>query len=177
MIESQRLILRRITHCDFDELAKMLKDGDVMYAWGHTFADDQITAWIDNQIRRYSEDGIGFLLAIDKDANEVVGQIGLLLQTINDQKYWDIGYILKKAHWGKGYATEGAEACIHYAFRVLNADKVICDIRPHNMASIAVAKRVGMKRTGEFIKRYNGQDMVHDIFEISNPSYEGNILR
>jgi [ribosomal protein S5]-alanine N-acetyltransferase len=98
--------MRQITHSDSDELATMLKDGDLMSAWGHTFDDDQINAWIDNQIRRYSEDGIGFLIAIDKDANEVVGQIGLLLQTINDQKYWDIGYILKKAQRGRGYAQK-----------------------------------------------------------------------
>jgi len=166
MIESKRLILRKITHKDFDELAKMLKDIDVMYAWEHTFSDEQIIAWTDNQIRRYSEDGIGYLLAINKLTNQVVGQIGLLHQTIEHEKYWAIGYMLKKDYWGKGYATEGAMACIAYAFDVLNTDKVICDIRPQNTTSISVAKRLGMFRKGEFIKRYNGKDMVHVIFEI-----------
>lgn len=177
MIESKRLILHKITHNDFDELANMLKDIDVMYAWEHTFSDGQITAWIDNQIRRYSEDGIGYLLAIDKNTNQVVGQIGLLRQAINDEKYWGLGYILKKAHWGKGYAIEGGKACIDYAFDVLDAGKVICDIRPQNTASILVAKRLGMIRKGEFIKTYTGKDMVHDIFEINSccnePSTEG----
>lgn len=101
----------------------MLKDIDVMYAWEHTFSDEQIIQWIDTQIRRYSEDGVSYLLAIDKLTNHVVGQIGLLHQTIKFEKYWDIGYILKKDYWGKGYATEGAMACINYAFDVLNADK------------------------------------------------------
>ena len=172
MIESKRMILRKITHDDFNELAKMLKDTDVMYAWEHTFSDRQIASWIDNQIRRYSEDGIGYLLAIEKHTNQVVGQIGLLHQAINHEEYWGIGYILKKAHWGKGYATEGSRACINYAFDVLNADKVICDIRPQNTASIAVAKRIGMIRKGEFIKRYNGKDMVHNIFEINHLNEE-----
>lgn len=167
MIESKRLFLRKITHEDFDELAKMLKDIEVMYAWEHTFSDMQITAWIDNQIRKYNEDGIGYLLAVNKLTNQVVGQIGLLHQTINNEKYWEIGYILNTDYCGKGYATEGAKACIEYAFDVLKTDKVICDIRPQNATSISVAKRLGMVRVGEFIKTYNGIDMVHDIFEIN----------
>ena len=170
MIESKRLILREITHKDFHELGEMLKDIDVMYAWEHTFTDEQITAWINNQIRRYIVEGIGYLLAIDKHTKQVIGQVGLH-QTIDHKKYWDMGYILKKAQWGRGYATEGAKACIDYAFEVLNADKVICDIRPLNTMSIAVAKRLGMIRKGEFIKRYNGKDMVHDIFEVNKSTY------
>jgi [ribosomal protein S5]-alanine N-acetyltransferase len=166
MIESKRLILRRIAHTDFDELATMLKDIDVMYAWEHAFSDEQITAWIENQIRRYRDDGIGYLLAVDKFTNEVVGQIGLLNQTIGREKYWELGYILKKKFWKKGYAMEGAKACINYAFEVLNSDKVICEIRPQNTSSISVAIRLGMVRIGESIKKYNGKDMPHDIFEI-----------
>lgn len=175
MIESKRLILRKITHKDFNELSKMLKDIEVMYAWEHTFSDEQITAWINNQMRRYNEDGIGYLLAVNKLTNQVVGQIGLLHQTIKHEKYWDIGYILKKDSWGKGYASEGAIACLNYAFKVLNTDKVICDIRPQNIASISVAKRIGMVRTGEFMKKYNGKDMVHVIYEINKTTYQENI--
>jgi len=170
MIESKRLILRKLTHSDFHKLAGMLQDVEVMYAWEHTFSDEQITAWIDHQIRRYREEGVGYLLAIDKQTNQVVGQIGLH-QSIDHKKHWDLGYILRKDHWGKGYATEGAEASIDYAFDRLKADKVICDIRPLNTTSIAVANRLGMIRNGEFIKKYNGKDMVHYIFEMNKTNY------
>ncbi|NLU51534.1 MAG: GNAT family N-acetyltransferase [Clostridiaceae bacterium] len=172
MIESKRLILRKIMRDDFELLAKMLKDIDVMYAWEHAFSDEEINNWIINQLKRYHEDGIGYLLAIDKNTNETVGQIGLLRQLINGEKCWGIGYILCKEHWGKGYATEGAKACLGYAFNVLDADKVICDIRPQNIASINVAKRLGMTKTGEHIKHYNGQDMLHEIYEITKTEYQ-----
>lgn len=152
MIESKRLFLRKITPDDFKELAKMLKDIDVMYAWGHTFADEQINDWIYNQMKRYDEDGIGFLLAIDKNLNQVVGQIGLLRLSIKEEEYWGIGYILLKELWGKGYATEGSKACLDYAFNVLNVEKVISDIRPHNLESIAVAKRLGMIKKGDHVE-------------------------
>ena len=42
-----------------------------------------------------------------------------------------------------------------YAFETMGVEKLICDIRPMNTESIAVAKRIGMKETGSFIKIYH----------------------
>jgi RimJ/RimL family protein N-acetyltransferase len=80
------------------------------------------------------------LLAVEKDSREIVGQIGLLKENIDGEEVWGIGYILTGAHYGKGYATEGAKDMADYAFHTLKAPKVICDIRPTNLPSIAVAE-------------------------------------
>ena len=53
MLESERLIFRKITNDDYNDLAVMLRDPKVMTAWGHTFSDEQIQTWIDNQLSRY----------------------------------------------------------------------------------------------------------------------------
>lgn len=164
MIETERLILRKMTYEDFPDLKKILSDIEVMYAWEHAFSDDEVTNWINNQIKRYEETGIGFLLAIEKITKQVVGQAGLIREKINGQEYWGIGYIFNKVHWGKGYATEAAKGCMDYAVNILHADQVICDIRPENTRSIAVAKRLGMEQSGEHIRNYNGKDMPHIIF-------------
>lgn len=171
MIESERLLLRQMDQEDFGEIARMLRDPEVMYAWGHPFSDEAIRNWIQQQLERYRKDGIGFLLALDKGLNQTVGQIGLLRLDFKGTLQWDLGYLLLKEHWGKGYATEGAAACLDYAFRVLGAEKVLCDMRPMNKASIAVAERLGMKRTGMHVKRYNGEDMPHLLYEISGSEY------
>jgi RimJ/RimL family protein N-acetyltransferase len=168
MIETNRLILRKMNHDDFDEVADMLRDKAVMYAWEHTFSDEEITAWINKRMNGYEKYGYDYFLAINKATKNAVGQIGLLDEEINGRHCTGIGYILKKEHWGNGYATEGAKACLEYAFKVLKAKKVICDIRPENKNSIAVARRLGMIKTGEFIKNYNGKEMLHFIFELNN---------
>ena len=51
-------------------------------------------------------------------------------------------------------------------FNTLNAPKIVCDIRPMNQSSIAVAKRLGMLETGMFVKHYRGKEMPHLIFEL-----------
>ncbi|MEA4963740.1 GNAT family N-acetyltransferase [Lutispora sp.] len=69
--------------------------------------------------------------------------------------------IFHKKFWGKGYAIEGAKACVNYAFSKLNTYKVIAQIRPNNFQSRKVAERLGMKIEGEYIKHYRGGDVPH----------------
>jgi RimJ/RimL family protein N-acetyltransferase len=52
-------------------------------------------------------------------------------------------------HWGKGYAIEGARACMDYAFGPLDRERVISLIRPANERSICVAERLGERLAGE----------------------------
>lgn len=78
----------------------------------------------------------------------MVGQIGILRENIEGKDVWGIGYILNSDARGCGYATEGAKAMAEYAFETMGVEKLICDIRPMNTESIAVAKRIGMKETG-----------------------------
>jgi RimJ/RimL family protein N-acetyltransferase len=50
MLESKRLLFRKITAGDFNNLAVMFRDPDVMAAWEHSFSDEQIQKWIDNPL-------------------------------------------------------------------------------------------------------------------------------
>lgn len=168
MIESERLIFREIEKSDRQEIAEIMRDEGVQKVWEHYFTDDDVNDWIERRQKGYQENGIDYLLAIDKDTKEVVGQIGLLKETIEGETVWGIGYILKSQYCGKGYATEGARAMADYAFGTLHIPKLVCDIRPMNTSSIAVARRIGMVETGIFVKYYKGMEMPHLIFELCN---------
>ncbi len=148
MIQSERLYFRRIEDGDFEIVANIMRDAGVQKVWEHYFTDDDVREWIDRRKEGYEKHGIDYLLAVEKDSREIVGQIGLLKENIDGEEVWGIGYILTGAHYGKGYATEGAKDMADYAFHTLKAPKVICDIRPTNLPSIAVARRLGMTETG-----------------------------
>ena len=60
----------------------------------------------------------------------------------------EVGWLLDRRSWGRGFATEAGGAAIDYAFRVLGAEKVISLIRPENHASIRVAQRLGESYQG-----------------------------
>lgn len=169
MLRSERLIFRQIGDSDFDTIARIMRDEGVRKVWGHWFTDEDVRNWIARRKQGYRENGIDYLLAVDRKTGEAVGQMGLLKEQIGEETVWGIGYILLDRFRGKGYATEGAKAMADHAFHDLGISRLVCDIRPMNTASIAVAKRLGMTETGVFVKHYHGMEMPHLIFELDNP--------
>lgn len=164
ILESKRLGFRKLCKNDFNNLCEIFQDIEIMYAWEHAFTNDEVWEWIDKNLTRYSKEGYSYYALIEKDTNKFIGVMGPLIEKIDAISYVGIGYILNKLFWGKGYAVEGAKACIEYAFCELKADKVIADIRPENDASCKVAQKLGMKIIGKHMKQYNGKKLVHYIY-------------
>lgn len=171
-IISPRLRFREMTHDDFPLLCTMLQDPAVMYAWEYTFSDAEVRAWIDRNQERYREFGYGYLLADDRETGETVGQIGLLPEEFDGRQHLGVGWILRRSHWHRGYAVEGAGACLEYAFRELHAPRVIADIRSMNTASLNVARRLGMLYSGTSDKIVKGKIMPHELYYRRNPHVE-----
>lgn len=153
-----------------------------MYAYEGPFDEAETQAWLDKQLRRYQEDGVGLYAVILKNAEaeggtglgrmtgtgsgHMIGQCGLTMQEIPGKRVLEVGYLFQKAYWHKGYATEAARACRDYAFNVLGAEEVFSIIRDTNIPSQKVAVRNGMVKTGTFVQHYRGVEMPHDIFSV-----------
>ncbi|GHT65891.1 acetyltransferase [Bacteroidia bacterium] len=153
-----------LTEFDFAGLCEILQDEEVMYAYEHAFSDEEVQDWLNRNLKRYSDNGFGLWAVIKKDTNEFIGQCGLTIQEIDNEKYLEIGYLLKKRYWHNGFAIEAATACKTYAFEKLNQRKVYSIIRTNNFASQKVAEGVGMKMEKEVIKHYYKMDMPHYIY-------------
>ncbi len=166
ILETERLMLRKMTQADFSDLCKILQDEEVMYAYEGAFNDKEVQDWLDNQLRRYREDGFGLWAVILKQTGEMIGQCGLTMQDYNGEKVLEVGYLFQKKFWHQGYASEAAIACKQYAFDELGANEVFSIIRDTNTASQQVAVRNGMICTDTFIKHYRGIDMPHYLFSV-----------
>lgn len=166
VIESTRLVFRRIHQGDYNEIAAILQDMDVMYAWEKSFSDKEVKGWIDENLKRYDNEGYSYFLALNKENNEVIGVMGPLVEKIKDELFLGVAYILNKRSWGRGYAVEGVKACIDYAFNNLKTTKVIAHIRTNNLKSISVAEKLNMSKVDKFIKIYDGKEMEHLIYSI-----------
>ena len=81
---------------------------------------------------------------INKKTNELVGQCGLLVQTVDEIKELEIGYSILPNHWRKGYATEAARKCKAYAKKNNFAESLISTIHIDNIPSQKVAINNGM---------------------------------
>ncbi len=166
ILETQRLFLRRLTQDDYDDLAEILQDEVAMTAYEHAFSNEEVQAWLDNQLRRYREEnGLGLWAVIRKADGEFLGQCGLTYQdTGGAEKEVEVGYLFKRKQWHQGYATEAAKGCMKYAFESLRLDTVVSIIRDTNIPSARVAERNGMKPDGKMIKHYYNMDMPHTIY-------------
>lgn len=171
ILQTRRLVLREMTDEDFPALCRMLRDGEVMYAYGHAFSEQEAWDWLNRQRTRYERDGVGLWAVVEQASGEMVGQCGLTWQQCGYEKpVLEVGYLLEQAAWHKGYATEAARACRDYAFDVLQAQEVYSLIRDNNLPSQAVARRNGMEVRGRFLKAYNGTQMPHLIFSVRRPA-------
>ena len=164
ILETDRLSLREMTPSDLPAICRVLQDRETMYAYEHAFSDEEAAAWLNNQLRRYREDGFGLWAAVLKESGEIIGQCGLTWQNVDETRVVEVGYLFERAHWHKGYATEAAIACKEYAFDVLGSEKVYSIIRDNNYASQGVAKRNGMHLCGKIVKHYYGMDMPHLVY-------------
>jgi len=169
ILQTARLDLRKLHTSDYKVCKETLSDPDVMAAWDHVYVTKkEIIAWIIRQMGRYKNELVGYFLAIDRKSKKAVGQIGLMWNDIQGQRCLEVGYILNKAEWGKGYATEGAKALLDYGFNLFKVNKIYATMRHENLRSIAVAERIGMALESEFIKKCNGKRVKHLIYSISN---------
>lgn len=164
--KTQRLYMREMEQDDFDALSRILQDEETMYAYNGAFGDEETQEWLDRQISRYRRYGFGLWALVLKENGEMIGQCGVTMQPWKDKEVIEVGYLLRRDCWHKGFATEAARACKEYAFDILNADEVCSIIRDTNTASQRVAKRNGMKITDEWTKHYRGVDMPHYLFSV-----------
>lgn len=166
ILETERLYMREMKQGDFDALSRILKDEETMYAYNGAFNDAETQEWLDRQIGRYRRYGFGLWAVILKENGEMIGQCGVTVQPWKDKEVLEVGYLLRRDCWHKGFATEAAQACRAHAFDRLNADEVCSIIRDTNTASQRVAQRNGMKVTDRWTKHYRGVDMPHLMFSV-----------
>ena len=169
MLETKRLFLRPMTPADYDDLRQILQDDEVMYAYGQAFSDEEVRRWLTRQIESYRTHGFGLWAVVLRESGAMIGQCGLTYQDCDGRTVLEIGYLFKKSHWHRGYASEAAGACRDYAFEVLGAVEVYALIRDTNLASQRVARRIGMELRGHFTKHYRGIDMLHEIYAMRRP--------
>ena len=146
ILETERLLLRRLLPEDLDALYALYRDPEIR----RYFPDGILTyeetkeelEWFLNGHPRRPE--LGLWATIYKPTNQFIGRCGLLPWTIEERDEVEVAYLLDKAFWGQGLGFEAARACADYAFNVLGLTRLICMIYPENVASINVARKLGM---------------------------------
>jgi RimJ/RimL family protein N-acetyltransferase len=166
--ETERLKIRRFCKKDLNALFGIMKKVEVMYAWESGFTKAETRKWINRQYTRYHKDGYGYFAVTLKESDKLIGQAGLIRQDLNGENVVELGYIFDDAYWGQGYAIEAVRACVEIALNQFGINQLFATIRPNNAASVKLAEKLGMLKTGENIIIYKGIEMPHDIYLLEN---------
>jgi RimJ/RimL family protein N-acetyltransferase len=153
-LETERLLLRRFTHDDVDNLYNLDRDPEVMrYITGGATTPREEVEHVDlPAFMSYYDrfDGYGFWAAIDKSTNQFLGWFHLRPQEGDSVDQPELGYRLRREVWGMGYGTEGARALIRKGFTDLGAERVVAMAFRDNLASRRVMEKSGMALARSF---------------------------
>ncbi len=146
VLETERLILRPLTLDDLDVLAPLYADPDIRryFPEGTQTREqtkEEIEWIIDGQYGKY---GYGLWATIYKETGEFIGRCGLIPWTTDGVLEVEVAYLLAKPFWGRGLGTEAALAIRDYGFQTLGLPRLICMMYPDNVASVNIARRMGM---------------------------------
>ena len=99
--------------------------------------------WIDRQIARYEESGLGHLAITHKQTGEFMGVAGIIPREINGEKKYEIAYSLLQTFHQQGFATEVAQKLYSFGKENNISNSFICITHIHNYASQKVIKKLG----------------------------------
>ena len=158
---TRRLAFREMTADDLDDMAALLGDRDVMRHYPYPMNRDEALAWIEWNQRLYRNHGFGLWLITLRATGEFVGDCGLTPQDVEGTTDIEIGYHVRAALQGRGYATEAAAACRDHARNVLHLDRLIAIIAPDNVPSQRVATKLGLTLEREATTKSGSQTRIY----------------
>jgi [ribosomal protein S5]-alanine N-acetyltransferase len=154
ILETERLILRKLEDSDFERMFMMDSDPEVMKYLGKPVTSVEESKEAIRMIQKqYEENGVGRLAVIEKESGLMIGWSGLKLlkQPVNGHvNTLDLGYRFIPEFWGKGYAMETARAALDYGFNELGAETIYAYAETGNTGSNHLLNKLGFENTGAF---------------------------
>lgn len=164
LLETERLILRRMTLADLDDMVGINSDPVVMryIGDGSVWTRAQSEARIRHIQKVYRIfPGLGLWTGEEKATSRFVGAYAL--NYIPKTVEVEVGYRLEKAAWGRGLATEGARALVRHGTVGLGLDRVVGLTHPDNDASKRVLMKAGLQPRG--MGHYYGKALCYFVAE------------
>ena len=148
-LETERLLLRPLTPDDLPWIAELYADPEVAKWLGGPRSRTQAAESLDRMWNLYRVQGFGLMAAVETLTGQCIGRCGYIVQSVDGREELEIAWAIARERQGRGFATEAAIALRDHAFNAMGRTRVISLVRPENLASAAVARKIGMQVEGE----------------------------
>lgn len=153
-LETDRLLLRRFTADDLENLVSLHGDPEVMryINGGQPVSRAEVCATVlPGMLASYERfAGFGFWAAVERVSGDFLGWFELRPTETSGPGEVELGYRLCRSAWGKGYATEGARALVRKGFAELGVVRIFATTMAVNTASRRVMEKVGLRYVRTF---------------------------
>jgi ribosomal-protein-alanine N-acetyltransferase len=176
-LETPRLLLRPFTSDDAEDHARIYAKPEVTrFLAGGPFlgpaAAQRSRAALDVFMRHWDEHGFGVWAVVDKRTRVLIGQCGL--KYLPERPEVEILYALDTPYWGRGLASEAAEAALRYGFEVARLERIVAVALPEHGASRRVMEKVGLTYEGR-VEVYGGIRAV--LYAVSREEFMRRLTR
>ena len=144
-IQLTDLTLRPLQEEDADQLFRIYQTEGVLKFFPNPNppAFEKVQRFIHNQQSHWEKYGYGNWGIVPEGETEIIGWAGL--QFLPELDETEVGFLLDRPFWGRGYATEAARASLQFGFNRFKLDHIIALVHPENRASMRVIDKSGME--------------------------------
>ena len=163
-IESARLSLRIVQRSDLPALLVVNGDPQVTrflpYPTWSTLADGE--AWFERMHGIQAGGAALQFVVIERQKGEPVGTC-LLFRYDEGSRRAELGYVLGRAYWGRGYMLEALHALLTHAFESMGLRRVEAEVNPANVPSTRLLERIGFVQEGVLRQRWVDAGQPYDV--------------
>ena len=149
MLETERLVLRRLDHGDADFILELLNEPSFLRFIGDKGVrtrEDALRYLDTGPLHSYEQNGFGLYAVTLRETGEPVGICGLIRRdTLPDV---DVGFAFLPRAWSQGYAMEAARATLREGWERFDLKRIVAITSPDNVASIRLLERLGFLYEG-----------------------------
>jgi [ribosomal protein S5]-alanine N-acetyltransferase len=148
-LTSERLALRRLDLADRERLGQIHADPDVMRYVGGPLDSAGSGQILRERILDYYDEhpGLGIWFTIERSTGACIGLH--LLNHVHGESHIQLGYLLDRAYWGRGYATEMSVALLRHGFTALALPQIVAITELPNHESQRVLTKAGLHRRAD----------------------------
>jgi [ribosomal protein S5]-alanine N-acetyltransferase len=164
ILETPRLVLRPFTMEDAPAVQRLAGAREVaatMLAIPHPYEDGVAEQWISTHQEAFERAQQVHFAVVPQHSLALCGSISLVINQQDNNA--TLGYWIGLPYWGQGYATEAAQAIVHYGFTVLKLHRIHARCFSSNAASGRVLQKVGMVYEGCLREHIFKGGQFHDV--------------
>ena len=146
-VRTERLVLTPISAASIDELVLLYQDPQVSF-WTGPWTHDAVEAWARDMAAGWANDGVGKWMAHHRSDQTLVGRGGFSRIDLSGETVLELGWVVRDAMTGRGFASEIGRAALQWAETFMPDLPVVAFTEVHNLASVSVMRRLGMRDSG-----------------------------